>query len=171
MKISLVGMMGAGKSSIGARLARRLGICQIDSDREITISHQMSIASIFEKYGEGYFREIERELIIDVMSYSQDIVLSTGGGAFMERDTRECLLAKSRVFWLDVPISDLIMRLSNSSNKRPLLQMENFDVVLCDMLKERIPIYRKAHHRIGTVKKKPSGITREIISILNHLSD
>src|SRR5215469_2521924 len=108
--IVLVGMMGAGKSSIGRRLASRLGIPFIDADTEIESAAGMTIPEIFEKHGETYFRAGEARVIARLLDNGPQ-VLATGGGAFMNRDTRAAIAAKAVSVWLKAELEILMRRI------------------------------------------------------------
>src|SRR5579875_1987107 len=116
----LVGMMGAGKTSVGKRLAARLGLRFVDADDEIEAGARMTIPEIFEKFGEPYFRDGERRVIARVLDEGP-CVLSTGGGAFMNAATREKIAQTGVSIWLKPDFEVLLRRVRKRSN-RPLLQ-------------------------------------------------
>ncbi len=118
--IVLVGMMGAGKSSVGRRLAARLGIPFVDADAKIEEAAQMTIADIFETYGEADFRSAEARVIARLLEGGPQ-VLATGGGAFMNAETRAAVRAKGIAFWLKADFEVLLRRVKRRSD-RPLLQ-------------------------------------------------
>ena len=131
--IVLVGMMGAGKSSIGRRLAGRLGIPFIDADSEIENAAGMSIPEIFEKHGEPYFRAGEKRVIARLLD-SGPQVLATGGGAVMDQNTRDLIHIKGISIWLKADIDVLIKR-TKRRNDRPLAER------IKDLLPAREPVY------------------------------
>jgi len=131
--IVLVGMMGAGKSSIGRRLAGRLGIPFIDADTEIENAAGMSIPEIFEKHGEPYFRAGEKRVIARLLD-SGPQVLATGGGAVMDQNTRDLIHIKGISIWLKADIDVLIKR-TKRRNDRPLAER------IKDLLPAREPVY------------------------------
>src|ERR1700756_3600187 len=118
--VVLVGMMGVGKSSIGRRLAGRLGIPFVDADTEIERAAGMSIADIFARHGEADFRSGEARVIARLLESGQQ-VLATGGGAVMNPDTRALIKAKGVSIWLSADFDVLMRRINKRRNERPLL--------------------------------------------------
>ena len=135
----LVGMMGAGKSTIGRRLSARLGLSFVDADAEIELAHRMSIPDIFEKYGEPYFRDGEVRVIARLLD-SGPAVIATGGGAFMRPETRERIREKAVSIWLKAD-SDIIMRRVKRRSDRPLLQTADPEATVERLIREREPVY------------------------------
>jgi shikimate kinase len=144
--IVLVGMMGAGKSTVGRRLAQRLGRPFADADEEIELAAGMSIAEMFERYGEAHFRDGERRVIQRLLS-GPPIVLATGGGAFAQDDTRAAILETAIAIWIDVPLDVLVERTARR-NHRPLLQGRDARAVLAELLEKRGSAYAQAHIRV-----------------------
>ena len=140
--IVLVGMMGAGKTSVGKRLASKLGLPFVDADAEIEAGAQLTISEIFERFGEAYFRDGERKVIARLLNGGPQVV-ATGGGAFMNRTTRENIAARSVSIWLKPDVEVLLARVRKKSN-RPLLQTDNPEQTLRRILEERSPIYALA---------------------------
>jgi shikimate kinase len=138
----LVGMMGAGKTTVGRRLASRLDRDFLDSDEEIEKAAQMSIPEIFEQRGEAEFRAGETRVIGRVLK-EKGIVLATGGGAFVNAETRELVKAEAISVWLKADVDVLFERVSRRSN-RPLLKTENPRATLEKLIAERYPIYAEA---------------------------
>ena len=118
--IVLVGMMGAGKTSVGKRLAAKLGLPFVDADAEIEAGAQLTIPEIFERFGEAYFRDGERKVIARLLDFGPQ-VLATGGGAFMNEATRDNIAAHGVSIWLKPDVDVLLARVRKKSN-RPLLQ-------------------------------------------------
>lgn len=141
--IVLIGMMGSGKSSIGRRLARALGLPFTDADDAIEQAAGCSIPEIFQKYGEEFFRNREEAVIARIIE-DAPLVLATGGGAFVSEQTRKLLLAKSVVIWLHADIDTLVERVGRKDN-RPLLRGKNVRQVLEDLSAKRNPYYAHAH--------------------------
>src|SRR5271156_4507193 len=136
--IVLVGMMGAGKTAVGRRIAQRLRLPFADADAEIEAGARMSIPEIFERFGEAYFRDGERKVIARLLDDGQK-VLATGGGAFMNAATRQRIALKGVSIWLK-PDFDVLMRRVRKRSNRPLLQTPNPDVTLRRLLDERAPV-------------------------------
>jgi shikimate kinase len=145
--IVLIGMMGAGKSSLGLRLAEALDLPFLDADAEIEKAAAMSIAEIFEQHGEATFRDGERRVIKRLLD-TQPIVLALGGGAFMNDETRALVQEKALSIWLDVPLDELVRRVKKKPNKRPLLKGQNVEEKLTELMTVRAPIYRHAHLKV-----------------------
>jgi shikimate kinase len=140
--VVLVGMMGAGKTTVGRRLAARLNRQFLDSDEEIEKAAQMSIPEIFEQRGEAEFRAGEMRVIARVLK-QQGMVLATGGGAFVNVETRGLIKAEAVSVWLKAEIDILFERVSRRSN-RPLLKTANPRETLRKLIDERYPIYAEA---------------------------
>jgi shikimate kinase len=140
--IVLVGMMGAGKSSIGRRVAARLGIPFVDADVEIEQAAGMSIADIFAAHGEPYFRAGEARVIARLLDQGPQ-VLATGGGAFINMQTRANIRDKAISVWLKAELDVLTRRLRRRTD-RPLLKTADPAATLANLLAERDPIYGEA---------------------------
>ncbi|RBP18256.1 3-dehydroquinate synthase [Roseiarcus fermentans] len=140
--VVLVGMMGAGKTSVGKRLAARLGLPFVDADAEIEAGAQLTISEIFERFGEAYFREGERRVIARLLNGGPQ-VLATGGGAFMNAATRDAIAAGGVSIWLKPEVEVLLARVRKKAN-RPLLQTDDQEGALRRILADRAPIYALA---------------------------
>ena len=140
--VVLVGMMGAGKTSVGKRLAAKLGLPFVDADAEIEAGAQLTILEIFERFGEAYFREGERKVIARLLN-SGPQVLATGGGAFMNKSTRDTIAAHGVSIWLKPDVEVLLARVRKKSN-RPLLQTDDPEKTLRRLLDERLSTYALA---------------------------
>jgi shikimate kinase / 3-dehydroquinate synthase len=140
--IVLVGMMGAGKTSVGRRLGARLNLPFVDADHEIEAGAQMTIPEIFERFGEAYFRDGERKVIARLLLEGQK-VLATGGGAFLNETTRQRIAATGVSIWLK-PDFEVLMRRVRKRTNRPLLQTADPEATVRRLLEERTPIYRLA---------------------------
>lgn len=134
--------MGVGKTTIGRRLARRLDVGFADADHEIETAAGMSIADIFERFGEAYFRDGERRVIARMID-GVPRVIATGGGAFMNAETRALILAQTTAVWLNSDIATLAERVGRR-NDRPLLAGRDARVVLTDLAAIRNPVYALA---------------------------
>jgi shikimate kinase len=142
--IVLVGMMGVGKSSVGKRLAALLHWPFIDADDEIEIAAQMTIPEIFAAHGEAYFRDGERRVIARLIQEGGGHkVIATGGGAFVNEETRALILDRAIAVWLDSDIETLLERTSRKEN-RPLLQQGDPREILTRLRNERAPTYGQA---------------------------
>jgi shikimate kinase len=137
--VVLIGMMGAGKTAVGRALAARLGTPMQDSDAEIVASAQLTIAEIFERYGEAFFREKETQVIERLLAGPPSI-LSTGGGAWMSERNRAMLTERAAVLWLEADLDLLWTRVRNKTT-RPLLRTDNPRRTLAEILTERTPVY------------------------------
>jgi shikimate kinase len=138
--IVLVGMMGSGKSSVGRRLATRLGLPFVDADTEIETAAGMTIPEIFAQRGESEFRDGERRVISRILTTRAPLVLATGGGAFMNAETRARIADLGISIWLKAEPEVLMRRVRKRSN-RPLLQTADPEATLRRMLTEREPVY------------------------------
>jgi shikimate kinase len=140
--IALVGLMGAGKSTVGRRLADALGRDFYDSDTEIEKAAGLSVADIFTLHGEAEFRRGERRVLQRLLGETPH-VLATGGGAYLNPETRELLRQQAVTIWLNADLETLWRRVSRRSH-RPLLKADNPKGVLSQLLNERAPIYEQA---------------------------
>src|SRR6187397_721438 len=138
----LVGMMGAGKSSIGRKLAQRLGLPFVDADSEIERAAGMSISDIFAEHGEPYFRAGEARVIARLLDAGPQ-VLATGGGAFMHPQSRDAIRAKAISIWLKAEY-DVLMKRIKRRGDRPMLKTEDPGETLRQLMQERDPVYAEA---------------------------
>ncbi|SEL98841.1 shikimate kinase [Bosea lupini] len=141
--IVLVGMMGSGKSSVGKRLSARLGLPFVDADTEIETAAGMTIPEIFAQRGESEFRDGERRVISRILTTRAPLVLATGGGAFMNADTRARIAELGISIWLKAE-PDVLMRRVRKRSNRPLLQTADPEATVRRLLAEREPIYALA---------------------------
>lgn len=158
--IVLVGLMGAGKTSVGRLLAEKFGLDFIDIDEFIEINSKMSVSEIFSKYGEGWFRELEKDAII-VISKKNGSVVSTGGGALENEENLKNFQKNGTLIYLKTSPQILFERVKKQNN-RPLLQNENPLETLKILLKKRENNYLKADIIIETDKKTKEEIVKEI---------
>ena len=159
--IVLVGMMGAGKSSVGRRLAARLGIPFVDADIEIEKAAGMTITEIFAAHGEPYFRAGEARVIARLLE-SGPQVLATGGGAFMNADTRSTIGLKGISVWLRATLEVLSRRIKRR-NDRPLLTNADPVETLRRLMDERYPVYAEADLTVESRDVPHEAIVEEII--------
>ena len=163
--VVLVGMMGAGKSSVGRRVALRLGIPFADGDEEIEIAHAgMKIREIFLEHGEPYFRAGEARVIARLLEGGPQ-VLATGGGAFMNPDTRAVIGAKGISIWLKAEL-DVLMKRIKRRHDRPLLKTEDPGATLRKLMAERYPVYALADLTVQSRDVLHDKIVDEIVSAL-----
>jgi shikimate kinase len=158
----LVGMMGAGKSSIGRKLAQRLNLPFVDADAEIERAAGMNISDIFAKHGEPYFRAGEARVIARLLD-SGPQVMATGGGAFMHPQSREAIRAKGISVWLKADF-DVLMKRIKRRNDRPLLKTDDPGETLRRLMDERDPVYAEADVTIHSRDVPHEMIIAEIIS-------
>lgn len=140
--VALVGLMGAGKTAVGAAVAAKLGVPFVDSDQEIEKAAAMSIAEIFERDGEAFFREKEEQILQRLME-GPPTILSTGGGAYLREANRVAISARGAALWLKADLALLWSRVKHKST-RPLLRTADPRQTLSDLLDARSPFYAKA---------------------------
>src|SRR6186997_1841042 len=163
--VVLVGMMGAGKSSIGRRLAQRLGVSFVDADAEIEAAAGVTIAEIFASYGEPYFRSGEQRVIARLLD-SGPQVLATGGGAYMNAETRAAVAQKGISVWLKADFEVLMKRVKRRSTAdRPMLQGDPAQRIR-HLMDERYPIYAQADMTVMSREVAHETIVNEIIAKL-----
>lgn len=160
----LVGLMGAGKSSVGKRLAMRLGLPFFDADTEIEKAAGASIPDIFAEHGEAAFRDGERRVIARLLEQSP-IVLATGGGAFMNEETRARIRERGLSIWLKAELDVLVKRCARRGN-RPLLQQGDPRSVLSRLMEQRYPVYAEADLTVLTGDGPHEGVVERIIAEL-----
>jgi shikimate kinase len=165
--IVLVGMMGAGKSTIGRRLSSRLRLPFLDADTEIETAAGMSIPDIFESHGEPHFRDGEARVIARLLD-SGPAVLATGGGAFMREETRNRIRAKAISIWLKADV-DIIMRRVKRRADRPLLQTADPAATVGRLIEEREPVYQYADITIWSRDVPHEKIVDECMDALHTL--
>ena len=146
----MVGLMGAGKTSIGRALARRLGIPFVDSDKEIETAAGCSVVDIFAMYGETEFRRVEQRVIMRLLDTSPvHKVISTGEGAFITPSVRETVLERALTIWLKADL-ELLVKRTNSRNTRPQLLNADSKKILAQLIAERYDIYATADITVET---------------------
>lgn len=168
--IVLVGMMGAGKTTVGRRLAKRLGVPFVDADEEIENAAGMSIADYFDQYGEAAFRDGERKVIQRLIAEQGPCVLATGGGAFMDEETRAEIQAHGVSVWLRADL-ELLVKRTSKRNTRPLLKQGDPREILQSLMDERYPTYAHAHVTVDTADVPHEQVVGEIVNRLADLAD
>ena len=166
--IALVGLMGSGKTRLGRIIASTLNLPFIDTDTEIEKASGYTIQEIFERFDENYFRTGERRVIHRILS-EKPAILATGGGAYMNPETRKRISKKGLAIWLRADLDILIQR-TNNRNNRPLLTKGNKRKILSQLMIERYPVYSKAEIVVD-VSDEPAKDTalRIIETLINHV--
>lgn len=163
--IVLVGLMGSGKSSIGKRLADEVKVPFVDSDEEIELAAGMSVSEIFLTFGEPYFRAGE-ERVMERLIKGAPKIIATGGGAFLSSKVRELITLSAVSIWLKADFETLWSRVKGNG-KRPLLEVEDPELALKNLIKERAPFYQKSD--LAVVSKKyvtHSSMVSKILTLL-----
>ena len=169
--VALVGMMGAGKTSIGKRLAARLNVPFADADHEIEAAAGMTVSEIFAKYGEPYFRDGERRVIARLLGEAPH-VLATGGGAYMDDITRATMKAAAFTIWLKAPVEILIGRVKKRQSTdgqgqtRPLLANDDLRGTLERLLAQREPVYAQADMVLVSADEPHNVLLDKIVAAL-----
>lgn len=162
--IVFVGLMGAGKTAIGRRLAHALGLPFVDSDHEIESVSRMSVPELFERYGEPEFRSLEQRVIERLLRDGPRVV-STGGGAFMSAQTREAIAASGISVWLKADLDLLMERVAKKQN-RPLLRSADPRGVMRKLINDRYPVYALADVTVETRDARREVIADEVLAAL-----
>jgi shikimate kinase len=157
--------MGVGKTTIGRRLAKRLDLPFVDADHEIEAAAGMSVSDIFERFGESHFRDGERRVIARLLDGAPRVI-ATGGGAFMNAETRALILATATAIWIDSDVDTLVERVGRR-NDRPLLAGRDAREVLAELAKVRNPVYALAPVHVVS---HPSPHEATVDAILNQIS-
>jgi shikimate kinase len=163
--IVLVGLMGAGKSTVGRRLAAMLGRGFIDADDAIEEAAQRSISEIFEAFGEAYFRNGERRVIARLIEEHRGVI-ATGGGAFVDPDTRALILERTIAVWIDCDIDTLVARTARRDT-RPLLKNGDPKAILTGLLEKREGYYAQAQLRVKSDDGPHSDTARAILEAID----
>jgi shikimate kinase len=162
--IVLVGLMGAGKTTIGRRVAQRLKLPFADADKEIELAAHKTVAEIFADHGEDYFRSGEMRVIARLLDDKQK-VLATGGGAFMNEQTRRAIKQKAVSVWLRAGLPLLMSRVRRKSH-RPLLKAPDPEAVMQRLINERYPVYAEADITVESRDVPHAEIVDDVISAL-----
>ncbi|MEL6979903.1 MAG: shikimate kinase [Pseudomonadota bacterium] len=167
--VALIGLMGAGKSAVGRRLAAALSAPFRDSDDEIERAAAMRIPEIFERYGERYFREGERRVIARLLR-DPPHVLATGGGAFMAADTRALLQSRAHVVWLRADLDTLAARCGRRDD-RPLLKHGDVRETLGRLIELRYPVYEEAESVVDSMDGPHAAVVDAVLARLEAAGD
>ncbi|MGX9142830.1 shikimate kinase [Mesorhizobium sp. 128a] len=162
--IVFVGLMGAGKTAIGRKVAAMLSLPFIDSDQEIESVSRMTVPELFERYGETEFRALEQRVILRLLEHGPQ-VLSTGGGAFMNAQTRDAIASHGVSVWLKAELDLLMERVSKKQN-RPLLKNPDPRAVLERLMGERYPVYATSNVTVPTRDDRKEVIATEVVDAL-----
>ena len=162
--VVLVGLMGAGKSTIGKRVAQFLGVSFVDADAEIETAARMTIPELFDRYGEAEFRDLERRVIRRVLRTGPK-VLATGGGAFMNEQTRKAIFRAGVSVWLKAELDVLMERVGRKSN-RPLLQTADPRATMQALMDTRYPVYGLAQITVMSRDEKKDVMAGEVVDAL-----
>ena len=172
-KITLIGMMGTGKSKFGRQIANILKFNFYDIDHMIEKEFKMTIKELFQKHGEVFFRKIEKktisDLILKINKNKEKVIISLGGGGFDNKETRDLLLNNTNVIWLNTPVDVLVQRVGDGS-KRPMIKGKTRDSIL-QLLKIRTKYYSLCHNQINTDKLNQNQITEKLINLISHQSN
>ena len=166
--VVLVGLMGAGKTCIGKRLALKLGMEFVDADAEIEAAADRTVSEIFIELGEQAFRDGERRVIARLLS-EKPRVIATGGGAFMDADTRANTRQRGVSVWLKADLEVLLHRVSRRNN-RPLLQGGNKRRKLENLMTQRYPTYSEADVTVNTGEESPDSTVQKVYDALSKFS-
>jgi shikimate kinase len=162
--IVLVGLMGAGKTSIGRRLAEKMGLSFVDADIEIEKAAGKSIPDIFAEHGEAHFRDGERRVIARLLDNGRQI-LATGGGAFMNEETRKAIKAQALSVWLKADLDVLLKRVAKRGG-RPLLENRDPAEVLQNLITLRYPVYAEADITVESLDVQHGQMVNEVLKAL-----
>ncbi|MDA0238874.1 MAG: shikimate kinase [Proteobacteria bacterium] len=163
--VVLVGLMGAGKTHIGKRLAVEINRPFVDSDDEIELAAGSTIPEIFKRFGEDYFRDGERRVIRRIFE-GQPAVMATGGGAFMDAETRKLIAAKGISIWLRAEI-DILVKRTSRRNDRPLLKNADSEVTLKQLMAKRYPVYAEADVIVDIVEESAAANMKRVMTAID----
>lgn len=163
-KVYLVGFMASGKSTVGRQLAARLRWRFEDIDHLIEVREHMTVAEIFARHGEAYFRAVEREMLA-LLQPMRHVVVATGGGTFADPENRAAILLDGATVWVDVPLSELMTRIP-LDGRRPLAADRD---TLERLFAARVDTYRLAHLRINASRARASAVADRILEALHTL--
>jgi len=169
-KVTLIGMMGTGKSKFGRQIANILKFNFYDVDHMVEKEFNMTIKELFQKHGEIFFRKIEKntifDLILKINKNKEKVIISLGGGGFDNKETRKLLLSNTNVIWLNTPVDVLVQRVGDGS-KRPMIKGKTRDSIL-QLLKIRTKYYSLCHNQINTYKLNQNQVTEKLINLISN---
>ena len=161
----LVGLMGAGKTSIGRRLAKALAAPFVDADEEIVTAAGLSIPDIFSLYGEPRFRELERRVVARLLD-GEAIVLALGGGAFIDPETRARVAERALSIWLRADLETLMVRTGRKRGTRPLLEQGDPREILAGLMEKRYPVYAEADFTVDSQTEPHEAVVERILAMI-----
>jgi shikimate kinase len=164
--IVFVGLMGAGKTAIGRRVAQMLGLPFVDSDHEIEAVSRMTIPDLFERYGEPEFRALERRVITRLLEEGERVI-STGGGAFMNEETRKRVKESGVSVWLKADIKTLVARVGKRDT-RPLLSKGDPETILRELAEKRNPFYAEADIHVESHDGPHEAVVEAVVDALKN---
>ena len=168
--VVFIGTGGAGKTSIGKALAKELGLDFVDSDDVIVKNENQSIAKLFEAKGEDYFRNLERQTLIYLAQENKPYIIGTGGGAFMNEQTRQTILEKTVSIFIKADLKVLSERIGTGEG-RPLFKNKEVDNVLTGLIEERYPVYQQADIIVDTYSEpEQETLNRVMNALYTHLN-
>lgn len=165
--IALLGLRGAGKTTIGRRLARRLKRRFVELDRQIETRAGLTLSEIFSLHGEEYYRRLEREALVDLLALQQPLVITVGGGLVTSPDTYALLLRQTTTVWLKARADDYWNRVIRQGDRRPVDQHPKAREALRELVARRDPLYAKAEHAIETSSLAPAQAVDRLVRLLD----
>ncbi len=168
--IAITGLMGAGKTTLGAKLADKISTYFVDLDQEIEDLEKKSTSEIFTNKGEKYFRQLEIKLVKEIIDRDEELVLSLGGGAFIQDEVRQILKERAITIWLNTDIEIIIKRVGNKKN-RPILNNGNKRLILEELATKRNSFYSQADIHVGANQNAKELIIEAIINELEKLKN
>ncbi len=172
-KVTLIGMMGTGKSKLGRQIANILKFNFYDVDHMVEKEFNMTIRELFQKHGEIFFRKIEKEticnLILKINKNKEKVIISLGGGGFDNEETRKLLLSNTSVIWLNTPLDILVKRVGDGS-KRPMIKGRTRESIM-QLLDVRTKYYSLCHNQIDTDKLNQNQVIEKLICLISNQSN
>lgn len=161
-RIALIGIRGAGKTSVGQLLAKQLGCGFVELDKKVEEASGHRLAQLFEIHGEAHYRRVEREVLQKVLEEHRDVVVATGGGLVTNAETYALLKAHFRVVWLKTKPEEYLSRVQRQGDRRPFDRHPQALLDLKAMLAVREPAYRQAHLVVDTTRSRPEAIAERL---------